>query len=148
MVIPVDFELQYASRQPLNNPNCPLAFTTDLSAQTVQAGNTVRLSANLRNTTGQALASPMIVLGLPAGLSLQPWQLKQIMAEKRCDFYEIWDGNIVFHFEQIDAFETRELYLDLKADITGTFEPPANQAFLYYQNEYRVWSKPERVQVE
>ena len=69
------------------------------------------------------------------------------MDEKRCDFYELWDGKAVFHFEQLPANATRQIDLDLRADVAGVFEAPASQAFLYYQNDQRVWSKPERVRI-
>lgn len=144
-VIPFDIEIKYASRQPRNTANCPLAFRTALAQNTAKVGETVRLSAVLKNTTSEAQASPMVVLGIPAGLSLQPWQLKKIVEEKQCDFYELWDGFAVFHFENLAAGETRTLNLDLRADVAGAFEAPASQAFLYYTNDQRVWSKPERV---
>ena len=35
---------------------------------------------------------------------------------------QLWDGFAVFHFEKIAAGETRELNLDLRADVAGTFE--------------------------
>lgn len=147
-VIPFDVEVKYASRQPRNAPNCPLAFKTELAAQTASVGETVRLTATLQNTTTQAQASPMVVIGIPAGLTLQPWQLKKLVDEKKCDFYELWDGFAVFHFEQIAPGETRRLDLDLRADVAGGFEAPASQAFLYYANDQRVWSKPERLTVD
>ena len=147
-VIPFDLEVKYASRQPRNAPNCPLAFQTVLGARTAAVGETVRLTATLQNTTSAAQASPMVVLGIPAGLTLQPWQLKKLVDEKKCDFYELWDGFAVFHFEQIAPGETRQLDLDLRADVAGAFEAPASQAFLYYANDRRVWSKPERLTVE
>ncbi len=147
-VIPFDLEVKYASRQPRNAPNCPLVFKTGLGAQTASVGETVRLTATLQNTTTQAQASPMVVLGIPAGLTLQPWQLKKLVDEKKCDFYELWDGFAVFHFEQIAPNETRQLDLDLRADVAGVFEAPASQAFLYYSNDQRVWSKPERLTVD
>jgi hypothetical protein len=89
----------------------------------------------------------MVVLGIPAGLTLQPWQLKKLVDEKKCDFYELWEGFAVFHFDAIAAGETRTLDLDLRADIAGTFEAPASQAFLYYSNDQRVWSKPEQLTI-
>jgi len=89
----------------------------------------------------------MIVLGIPAGLTLQPWQLKKIVDEKQCDFYELWDGFAVFHFERLAPGEQRQITLDLRADIAGSFEAPASQAFLYYENEQRVWSKPGAIVV-
>ena len=89
----------------------------------------------------------MVVLGIPAGLTLQPWQLKQLGEQKKWDFYELWDGFAVFHFESIAPGETRRIDLDLRADIPGVFEAPASQAFLYYDNEQRVWSKPETITI-
>ncbi|GAB4493105.1 MAG: hypothetical protein OHK0019_16360 [Saprospiraceae bacterium] len=145
--IPFDLEVKYASRQPRNTPNCPIAFQTSLEKTSAKVGETVRLRAVLKNQTAENQASPMVVLGIPAGLTLQPWQLKKLVDEKQCDSYELWDGFAVFHFEKIIANETRELHLDLRADVAGSFEAPASQAFLYYSNDQRVWSKPEKLAV-
>jgi hypothetical protein len=148
VALPFDLEVQYASRLPRNAPNCPFTFETRLNQTEAAVGGTVRLSAALQNTSDAGLASPMIVVGIPAGLSLQPWQLKQLVDQKKCDFYELWDGFAVFHFEALPAGETRRIDLDLRADIAGVFEAPAAQAFLYYENDKRLWSKAERVVVE
>lgn len=147
-VIPFDLEVKYASRLPRNTANCAISLSTSLGKTTAHMGETVRLSTVLKNESKAAVASPMVVLGIPAGLNLQPWQLKKLMDEKHCDFYELWDGYAVFHFEKLAAGESRTLNLDLRADITGVFEAPASQAFLYYQNDQRVWSKPERLVVQ
>ncbi|MBL7796894.1 MAG: carboxypeptidase regulatory-like domain-containing protein [Saprospiraceae bacterium] len=146
--LPVDLEVTYASRLPRNATACPFSFETSLNTTATAVGGTVRLSAVLHNTSAGHLASPMLVLGIPAGLSLQPWQLKKLVDEKKCDFYELWDGFAVFHFEGLPAGESRRIDLDLRADIGGAFEAPAAQAFLYYENDKRLWSKPERVVVE
>ena len=146
--VPYDVELSYDSYGPSDAAACPLKFTTNLTKTVVKTGETTRFLATLRNNSLEPVASPMMVLGIPAGLSLQPWQLKEIMDQKGCDFYEIWDNMVVFHFRQLLAGEERKINLDLKADIAGTFEAPASQAFLYYSNDQRVWSKPENVRCE
>lgn len=145
--IPIDVDVRYASRRPQNAPTCPLALSTSLNQKTASVGGTVRMTAKLTNPSSQAQASPMVVLGIPSGLSLQPWQLKKLVEEKQCDFYELWDGFAVFHFENLAGGATRELNLDLRADIPGTYEAPASQAFLYYSNDQRVWSKPEKLEI-
>jgi hypothetical protein len=144
--VPIDLEFQYSSLQP-NSSNCPLQFTTNISETQVNTSGIVRFTTRLSNSTSATLASPMVVLGLPAGLSLQPWQLKKLQEEHLIDFYEIWDGFIVFHFENLAANSTRILNLDLRADIAGTFESPASLAYLYYNNEERIWSKPQRIRI-
>ncbi len=145
--VPFDLEIQYTSLQPADAPNCPLQFTTNITETQVSTGAIVRFTATLSNSTATPLASPMAILGLPAGLTLQPWQLKKLQDEHLIDFYEIWDGFIVFHFENLAANSTRTLNLDLRADIAGTFEAPASLAYLYYNNEQRIWSKPQRIRV-
>jgi alpha-2-macroglobulin-like protein len=145
---PIDAELKYRSRRADDAPACPLAFKTTWAANTpIAVGSTVRLNAELRNTTDQTLAAPMVMVGIPAGLSLQNWQLKQLTEQKICDYYELWEGYAVFHFQSLLPGETKIVPLDLRADFSGTFEAPASQAFLYYANDQRVWSKPERVTV-
>ena len=146
-VVPFDIELNYASRQPRTAPNTPFDFQTSIEKVKASVGETVRLTANLQNNSDQVLASPMIILGIPAGLTLQPWQLKSLKDAGKYDYYELWDGFAVFHFEQLKPKEVRTINLDLRADITGSFEAPASQAFLYYNNAARVWSKPERITV-
>lgn len=146
--VPYDVDLSYDSYGPSDAAACPLKFSTNIAKTLVKTGETNRFSATISNTSSDPVASPMMVLGIPAGLSLQPWQLKQIMDQKGCDFYEIWDNMVVFHFRQLLPGEERKIDLDLKADIAGTFEAPASQAFLYYSNDQRVWSKPENVRVQ
>ncbi len=146
-ILPFDIAVQYASRQPRNTPQCTLDLQTSMVSSSVEKGGTVRLRSVLRNLGNAPAASPMLIVGIPAGLSLQPWQLKKLMDEKRCDFYEIWDGKAVFHFEKMSANATCTIDLDLRADVAGVFEAPASQAFLYYQNDQRVWSKPNRISV-
>lgn len=144
---PFDISVQYSSRTPQDAKNCPISFKTSLAQTSVAIGQTVRISAILKNETEALQHSPMIVLGIPSGLSLQAWQLKKLMDEQKCDFYELWDGQAVFHFRQLNPNEIKEISLDLRADVAGKFEAPASQAFLYYNNEQRVWSKPERLEI-
>lgn len=145
--VPYDLEVKYTAYSPQNPEECPITFQTKMAKTAVKAGETLRMTATLSNTTKEDLASPIMILAIPAGLSLQPWQLKQLSDEKQCDYYEIWNNQIVFYFRGIAAGETRTINLDLRADIPGSYESPASQAYLYYSNEHRVWSRPERVTI-
>ena len=63
------------------------------------------------------------------------------------DYYEIMNDYLVLHYRGMAANEMREVNLDLKADLAGTYEAPASVAYLYYTNELRNWSKPESVEI-
>lgn len=145
--VPIDIDIQYQSKQPQDARESALSFSTRLSQEKAEVGESVRLETTLSNTSNQTLASPMIMLGIPAGLNLQPWQLKQLSERHAFDYYEIWGPYLVFHFRQLAPGETKNISLDLRADIAGRFESPAAQAFLYYANDRRVWSSPLQIRV-
>jgi hypothetical protein len=90
----------------------------------------------------------MAIVGIPAGLSAQPWQLKELTEKHKIDFYEIRDNNIFFYYRQMLPEEIREINLDLKADIAGEYEAQASSGYLYYTNEYKAWSAPERITIK
>ncbi len=146
--IPFDLELKYASKMPQNAAESPLKFATILAQSQTKIGDVVRLSANLENKTNQAVASPIMLIGIPAGLTAQPWQLKQIVERKECAFYEIFNNYVVFYFDELAPKSLKIINLDLRADIGGSYESPASAAYPYYTNEWRVWSKPEGILVE
>jgi alpha-2-macroglobulin-like protein len=146
--IPFDMELKYASKLPQNAKDSPLEFSTILAQSQAKIGDVVRLSAKLENKTTQAVASPIMLIGIPAGLTAQPWQLKQIVERKECAFYEIFNNYIVFYFDELEAKSLKTIHLDLRSDIGGSYESPASLAYPYYTNEWRVWSQPAGIVVE
>ena len=108
-------------------------------------GETVRMTAAVKSKSQRDQPMTMAMIGIPAGLSVQMWQLKELQEKKVFDYCEIFNGYVVLHYESLKAGETRTVNLDLKADIPGEYEAPASCAFMYYTNEHRVWSKPERM---
>jgi len=146
--LPHELEVQYATRQPKNDEECKLELTTAMNSDEIGVGETVRFEASITNTAAEAVHYPMMILGIPAGLSVQHWQLKELTEKAKADYYEMFDGNVVFHFLKMMPDEKRVIELDLKAEVQGTYEAPASQAFLYYTNEHRVWNKPAQVKVK
>ncbi|MCB0519775.1 MAG: TonB family protein [Lewinellaceae bacterium] len=145
--LPYDLLVSYNTRQPQSSPDCKLSLTTSLSAQNGSMGSNIRLSTSLTNTSNEAVPNPIAIVGIPAGLGIQPWQVKEMQEKNLFDFYEIKDGTVVFYFRQMEAGEVKNIHLDLKADLPGEYEAPASSAYLYYSNDAVVWSKPERVVV-
>ncbi|HEY0261896.1 MAG TPA: hypothetical protein VGB95_02640 [Chitinophagales bacterium] len=88
------------------------------------------------------------IIGIPSGLSVQPWQLKELQEKHVFDFYEMVGNNVVFYYRALAPNDTKTIALDLKADIGGTYEAPASSAYLYYTNEYKVWKAGERISIE
>lgn len=145
--LPYAVAVNYHTSLPAANPACVVDLETKLSATSVKMGETVRLSATLKNTTDQGQPMTMAIIGLPAGLSAQPWQLKELQEKKIVDFYEVIGNNVVCYYRQMTPNETRNVNLDLKADIPGRYTAPASSAYLYYTAEYKDWTALPQVTV-
>ncbi len=151
--LPYDLSVKYSTTLPYSNPDCKLALSTTLGTgekgfpSGVRGGEIVRLSTTLTNLDQAAVPNPIAIVGIPAGLSVQPWQVKQMQERGLFDFYEIKDSYVVFYFRGMEGGEAKNLNLDLKADVPGEYEAPASAAWLYYSNDAVVWSKPERIKV-
>ena len=145
--IPFDVNVDYMQSMKAGQKKSVVSINTDFKTNNSKMGETVRLSTKITNTSNNAVANPMAIVGIPAGLNLQPWQLRELIDKELIDYYEIFEGNLVFHWIDLDADEVREINLDLKADIPGTFIAPASSAYLYYSNEDVSWAAPSVVKV-
>jgi len=118
-----------------------------LITQKASVGENIRLNTKITNLQSNAVPNTIAKVGIPAGLSLQAWQLKELQEKEAFDFYEIFDGYVVFHYRGLEAGEQKVIGLDLKADIPGTYEAPASVAYLYYTNEFQKWAKPGEIEI-
>lgn len=145
--LPYTLSVNYSTTLPASSRECKVKLATNLSENQVRMGETVRLSATLTNTTQDGLPMTMAILGIPAGLSAQPWQLKEMQEKGVFDFYEVIGSNVVAYYRQMKPGEVRHINLDLKAEVPGTFEAPASSAYLYYTPEFKVWCAVPAVQI-
>lgn len=133
----------------LNNASTgALVLESSLSSPVTNMGETVRLDLVIKNTKDEIAPSPMVVVGIPAGLSLQPWQLKKLQEEKAFDYYEIKDNFLYLYYSEMDAAATRNIALDLKTEVIGTFTPPASSAYLYYYSEKKNWVEGQTITIQ
>lgn len=143
--LPYAMNVSYSTTLPQSNKDCVAALETKLNAKQVKVGETVRLTASLKNKTNSGQPMTMAIIGIPAGLSAQPWQLKEMQDKGAFDFYELIDNNVVCYYRDMAPGEAMQINLDLKAEIPGQFDAPASSAYLYYTPEYKTWVSPERI---
>jgi len=141
-----DVFINYMAHQPESTP-CAVDLTTTLQQKQIQLGETVRLTTTIKNTANQDIPNTLAIVGIPAGLTLQPWQLKALQEKNAFDYYELLDGQIIFHFLSLAANEEKTIHLDLKADIAGKFTASASSAYLYYDNEWVKWESGLEVEI-
>jgi hypothetical protein len=121
---------------------------TTVSANSIHVGETLRLSTTLTNSRNTGIPSTMAIIGIPAGLSAQPWQLKELQEKKIFDYYEIKGNNIAIYYRCMAPSAVKQINLDLKAEIPGVYDAPASSAYLYYTNEFKSWNGAERITIQ
>ncbi len=146
--LPHSVAVSWNTSLPNSDAECKIDVNTKLADKNVNQGETVRMGVTLKNKTQDELPSPIAIIGIPAGLSLQPWQLKELQDKKVFDYYEIIGSNLVLYYRGMGPKEERQINLDLKADIPGEYEAPASSAYLYYTNEYKTWDAGGKVVVK
>ena len=145
--LPYELEIDYTTTLPNSQEACQVAISTQLATKQCKVGETVRLTTTLTNKTTEPLPSTMAIIGIPAGLSPQLWQLKELRDKKICDYYEIFNGYLVLHYATLTPKDIKTIHLDLKAELPGKYEAPASSSFLYYTNELKNWHKPEAINI-
>jgi len=133
---------------PSNEAECQLDLKTRLSNKVIFQGETIRLTAEIKNKSNDGISSPIAIIGIPAGLSLQPWQLKELQEKNMFDFYEVIGSNLVLYYRGMGPNESKIINLDLKADIPGEYESEASSAYLYYTNEFKTWNAGSKISIK
>jgi alpha-2-macroglobulin-like protein len=139
--LPYSVSVKWRNTAPANDEECPVKLSTTLSANAIKTGETVRLTAVIKNSTHNGQPSTVAILGIPAGLSAQPWQLKELQEKGIYDYYEISGNKLILYYREMKPDEIKNINLDLKAEIPGSYEAPASCAYLYYTSEYKSWCK-------
>jgi TonB-dependent SusC/RagA subfamily outer membrane receptor len=145
--LPYSINLTWNSKVPLTDTACKMAIETKLAQRTVKVNETVRLTTILSNKTHQGVPMSVALIGIPAGLSLQPWQLKELQEKKVFDFYEVMGNRLAIYYRELEPRATRTINLDLKAEAPGSFSSVASCVYLYYTDEYKGWVKGNTIRI-
>ncbi len=146
--LPYSVAVNWNTTMPESNKECAIGLTTKLLSNTAQVGETVRLTSTITNRNNKEVPSTMAIIGIPAGFTVQPWQLKELQEKKVFDYYEIKGNNIALYYRGLGPNEVKVVNLDLKAEIPGTYDAPASSAYLYYTNEFRTWTSMSQVTIK
>lgn len=146
--LPYSLAVNWNTSLPNSDKACDIDIKTRLLTYTANVGETVRLTASIINKKNQDVPSTMAIVGIPAGFSIQPWQLKELQEKHVFDYYEIKGNNLAIYYRGMPAKAVKEINLDLKAEMPGEYYAPASVAYLYYTNEYKTWTGLNRVSIK
>ncbi len=146
--LPYSVNVTWNAQTPNSAAQCKVALKTRLTATSLKTGETVRLTTTLQNKTHETQPMTVALVGIPSGLSPQPWQLKELQEKNLVDFYEVRKNYVVFYYRTLAANANHQIQLDLKAEVPGIYQAPASTAYLYYTNEWKHWEAGEKITIE
>jgi hypothetical protein len=135
-------------QQPPSSAKASLSMRSSLKQSKLQRAETVRFELELKNLSEKGAPTPIAVVGIPAGLDLQLWQLKAMKERGEFDYYELKDNFLVLYFRGLKPHESRQLNFDLKAELPGVYQAPASSCYLYYEPENKHWVAGEKVSIQ
>ena len=145
--LPYNLSVNYTTTLPHSSKKCVIGLTTKLAKQQIKVGETIRLTTEITNKEDKYQRMTIAIVGIPAGLSAQPWQLKELQEKRVFDYYEIIGNNLVFYYRAMSKSQILTINLDLKAEIAGNYAAPASSAYLYYTNEHKTWTALDRIEI-
>jgi alpha-2-macroglobulin-like protein len=146
--LPYSVAVNWSTSLPQSNSECAIGLQTRMMSKTAYVGETIRMTATITNKKDTDVPSAMAIIGIPAGFTVQTWQLKELQEKKIFDYYEMKRNNIAIYYRGMGPNSVKELNLDLKAEMPGTFDAPASSAYLYYTNEFKSWSGLDKVTIK
>jgi alpha-2-macroglobulin-like protein len=146
--LPYSVAVNWSTTLPNSDKECNIDIKTKMASSTANVGQTVRLSTTITNKLSTDVPSTMAIIGIPAGFTVQPWQLKELQEKNLFDYYEMKGNNIAVYYRGMGPSAVKEINLDLKAEMPGTYDAPASSAYLYYTNEFKTWSGSSKVVIK
>ncbi|MFT7581731.1 MAG: hypothetical protein ACI9MR_003409, partial [Myxococcota bacterium] len=137
--MPYTLSVTHRTLKPPADMGSAVAIKTTIAEETVKMGETVRVTAEVRNTTDKGQPMALARVGLPGGLTFQSWQLKELADKGIIAFYETRPREIILYFRDLAPSVKTEVPLDLVAVVPGTYEGPASSGYLYYTDEVKHW---------
>lgn len=145
---PYELEISYQTYTPPNSKDAELELQMQLNKQNTKVGETVRLDIKVSNKKDSLQPMAIAKIGIPAGLSFQPWQLKELVEMKKITYYEIFDNYLVFYWLGFSENESKKISLDLKAEIPGIYKGKSSTTYLYYTPEHKYWADGVDINIE
>ncbi|MGY6649124.1 TonB-dependent receptor plug domain-containing protein [Wenyingzhuangia sp. IMCC45574] len=145
---PYQINVRWNTTIPDSSPSCLVNINTDIDKkQEYHVGDNLRMNITVKNKTTKGVPMTTALIGIPSGLTPQPWQLKEIVETKKVAYYEIFENYLVFYWREIGPKEQKVISLDLKADFAGKYTAPPSSVYLYYDSDHKKWIKGNDVEI-
>ncbi|CAN5697245.1 hypothetical protein BH10CYA1_BH10CYA1_04940 [soil metagenome] len=145
--MPYSMTANYNALTPVSDKDCKIDIAVKMSQDKVTEGNATEANVTVTNKTGEAIPSPVAIIGLPGGVEVRHDQLKELKKKGKIDQYEVRGREVVLYWRALDKNATIEVPLSVIAAIPGTYTGPASRAYLYYSDENKQWADGLKIEI-
>ncbi|GMU41980.1 MAG: hypothetical protein AMXMBFR23_28460 [Chloroflexota bacterium] len=145
--MPLTGAVTWSDASPASSKECVVALETKLNDGEVREGAVTEVDVTVRNTSSEAVPTPIAIVGVPGGLEPRHDQLKELVKAGTIAAYEVRGRDVVLYWRDLGAGKSVRLPISLVAAIPGTFTGPASRAYLYYGDEHKAWTPGAKVTV-
>ena len=138
--MPYSLALHYRSKDPASSEKLPFKLSVTTAKSQIKMGETLRVTAKLKSSSEQGQPMTLLRIGIPGGLSLQTWQLKELVDKKQIAFYETRARELIVYYRSLPPRAEKEIAVDLVANVPGHYTAPASSSYLYYTPENKTWA--------
>ena len=145
--MPYSVSVNFNALTPTSSQDTLVGLQVKLTEDVVQEGEVLEAQVRVSNASKEAVPTPVAIVGLPGGLVPRHDQLKELVAKGRIASYEVIGRDVVLYWRSLGPQQVVELPLSLVAEVPGEYTGPASRAYLYYNDEHKVWVPGLRVTV-
>lgn len=146
--MPFSIGVTYNRTRPAASGECKLHLDVELMDAEIAEGEATEAKVVVTNLSGEAVPTPVAIVGVPGGLEVRHDQLKELVEEGRIAAYEVIGREVVLYWRSLKPGEKVELAISFVAAVPGTYVAPASRAYLYYTDQYKHWMAPIGVKIE
>jgi len=161
--IPYSLSFKYAVDVPKRNPKLKsppvlrLKVYPDLAgSKNPVEGDVVTIRAVLRNIAkekdgsdkGAPVPLAVAVVGIPGGFEPRTDQLRELKQSGAVDFVESRPGQVILYWRALAPNAVKDVPIQVTAVVPGVYDSPASRAYLFYNDEDKVWSEGFQVKIE
>jgi uncharacterized protein YfaS (alpha-2-macroglobulin family) len=145
--MPFSVAVRYQTLTPVSSEGTPLRLSTALATPSLREGEVTEARVEVANTGSEPSATPLAIIGVPAGLEVRHDQLKELVKAERIAAYEVSDREVILYWRELKAGARVSLPLSFVAAVPGLYHGPASRAYAYYNDESKRWVSGLTVEV-
>jgi alpha-2-macroglobulin-like protein len=146
--LPYSMVVSHRTKAPKTSDKTAVALTVTADKTAMKMGETMRITATVKNTTDVGQPMTIARIGIPGGTTFVLPQLKKLKEDGIVDAWETRPREVIVYYRALAPNAEKVVNINVTAVVPGSYEAPASSGYLYYTDEFKSWAAPVSVTIE